>query len=178
MGWTKNLKKIWFTTRLKARTESIGEVRKFKVPKINFNAKDYNDMISWPENDVSEPLLLRYIFSDSLKEFKRKTSESEPNRNVGCETVTESTLNVCGSIAKEGYIWAKIKSSMNMPKFITKNNLMWHWSRNEHFAAVAFAINNDTRVKNTKLVLQNILLLLLYFEINIFFYNSNAYICI
>ena len=28
---------------------------KFKVPKINFDAKDYIDMISWAKNDVTEP---------------------------------------------------------------------------------------------------------------------------
>lgn len=38
-----------------ARTESRGGVRKFEVPKINFNAKDYIDIILWSKNDVSEP---------------------------------------------------------------------------------------------------------------------------
>ena len=33
---------------LKARTERKGDVKKFKVPKINFDEKDYIDIISWP----------------------------------------------------------------------------------------------------------------------------------
>ena len=75
-------------------------------------------MISWPKNDVTEPLLLKYVFSDSLKEFIKKTSETEPNRNVGpvidfprlsCHVqavgragklVTELALKFCGSIAR------------------------------------------------------------------------------
>lgn len=34
--------------------------------------------------------------------------------------VTESAQNVCGSIAREGYIRAKIDSRENMPKFDLK----------------------------------------------------------
>ena len=76
-------------------------------------------MISWPKNDVTEPLLLNYVFSDSLKEFIKKTFETEPNKNVdpvidfprfscrgqaverAVKLVTESALKVCGSIARE-----------------------------------------------------------------------------
>ena len=47
-------------------------------------------MISWPENDVTEPSLLKHISSDSLKEFIRKASESEPNRNVGPVTLSHT----------------------------------------------------------------------------------------
>ena len=39
-------------------------------------------MISWAENDITEPPLQKQVSSDSLKEFIRKTSETEPNRNV------------------------------------------------------------------------------------------------
>jgi hypothetical protein len=123
---------------LKARTERRDGVRKFKVPKINFDAKDYIDMILWPENDVTEPPLLKHVSSDSLKDFIRKASEAQPNSKVDpvvdfprlpCHTqaveravklVTESAQNVCGSIAREGYIRAKIDSRENMPKFNTK----------------------------------------------------------
>ena len=35
---------------------SIGETRKFKVSNINFDAKGYIKIITWPENDVIEPL--------------------------------------------------------------------------------------------------------------------------
>ena len=40
-------------------------------------------MISWLKNDVTEALLLKYVLSDSLKDFIKKTPETEPNRNVG-----------------------------------------------------------------------------------------------
>ena len=80
-------------------------------------------MISWPENDITEPLL-KYVFSDSLKEFIKKVSQTGPNRNVGpvidlprfsflgqaVETavkVTESAVKVCCSIAREEYIRKK-----------------------------------------------------------------------
>ena len=56
---------------LKTRTESIGCDRKFKFRKTNFVDEIG---ISWPENDVIEPPLLKHISSDFLKEFIRKTS--------------------------------------------------------------------------------------------------------
>ena len=95
-------------------------------------------MIRWSENDVTEPPLLKHISSDSLKDFIRKASEAEPNSKLDqvidfprlpCHTqaveravklVTESAQNVCGSIAREGYIRAKIDSREKMPKFNTK----------------------------------------------------------
>ena len=40
-------------------------------------------MTSWLENNLTEPPLLKHVFSDSLHEFIRKTSETEPHRNVG-----------------------------------------------------------------------------------------------
>lgn len=134
----KNVRELGLRRVLKARTESRGGVRKFKVPKINFDAKDYIDMISWAENDVTEPPLVKHVSIDSLKDFIRKTSEAQPNSKVDplidfprlpCHTqaveravklVTESAQNVCGSIAREGYIRAKIDSRENMPKFDTK----------------------------------------------------------
>lgn len=39
-------------------------------------------MILWPENDVTEPPLLKHVSSDSLKDFIRKASEAEPNSKV------------------------------------------------------------------------------------------------
>lgn len=134
----KNVRELGLQRGLKARTESRGGVRKFKVPKINFDAKDYIDMISWAENDVTELPLVKHVSIDSLKDFIRKTSEAQPNSKVDplidfprlpCHTqaveravklVTESAQNVCGSIAREGYIRAKIDSRENMPKFDTK----------------------------------------------------------
>ena len=100
--------------------------------------RDYIDMISWVENDVTEPPLVKHVSIDSLKGFIRKASEAQPNSKVDplidfprlpCHTqaveravklVTESAQNVCGSIAREGYIRAKIDSRENMPKFDTK----------------------------------------------------------
>ena len=79
-------------------------------------------MISWAENDITEPPLQKQVSSDSLKEFIRKTSETESKRNVGplidfprfpshtqaverdVKLVTKAALNVCGSIAREGYV--------------------------------------------------------------------------
>ena len=58
-------------------------------------------MISWPENEVTEPLLLKYVFSDLLKEFIRETAETELNRNMGQLLtfpnflVTHKQLNEC-----------------------------------------------------------------------------------
>lgn len=55
--------------RLVPKTESRGDVRKFRVPTINFYGKDYIGMISWLENGVTEPPMLKHISgpSESLK---------------------------------------------------------------------------------------------------------------
>ena len=85
--------------------------------------------------------MLKHIFRDSLKEFIKKTSDNKSNRNVSPVTdfpqfscymqaveramklVTESALNVCGSIGKERYIRGKINWCLNMPKFNTKKTV-------------------------------------------------------
>ena len=65
--------------------------------------------------------------------------------------VTESALKVCGSVASEGYIRAKIMHVWTCQNLIQKKNcLMWHWSRSKHFAALTFAIIKHTEVRNTK----------------------------
>lgn len=42
----KHVRELGLRRVLITRTESRGGVRKFKVPQINFDAKDYIDMIS------------------------------------------------------------------------------------------------------------------------------------
>lgn len=82
--------------------------------------------------------MVKHVPNDFLKDFIRKTYEAQPNSKedplidfprLPCHTqaveravklVTESAQNVCGSIAREGYIRAKIDSLENMPKFDTK----------------------------------------------------------
>ena len=69
----KNAKfKLGLRRVLKTRTDSKGSIRKFKVRKVNFIAKDYIGMISWPENDITESPLLKHVSRGSIKDFIRE----------------------------------------------------------------------------------------------------------
>src|ERR1043165_6633181 len=53
---------------LKARSEKYG-LRQYGVPKLNFNANDYIDLIDWQQTIVSEPPLLADISQEEVENF-------------------------------------------------------------------------------------------------------------
>ncbi|KAE8751248.1 hypothetical protein FOCC_FOCC002076, partial [Frankliniella occidentalis] len=61
----------------KARVEKSGTLRKFKNPKINFDATDYTQMITWPRNITVPPVLREVRYSVS-----RIQGASPRSRNI------------------------------------------------------------------------------------------------
>ena len=51
-----------------ARSEQV-RLRTFRIPRINFTAKDYIDLIDWPTIEISEPLILTNIAVTDLEKF-------------------------------------------------------------------------------------------------------------
>lgn len=115
---------------LKARSEatSCRDIRIFKLPNFNFDAKDYIDMIPWQECTVTEPPILSGLCDDELKDYIR-SNEIPKLEKYPCHTqsvercvklVTEASASVCGAEARDGFIRATVASRKCMPFFNTK----------------------------------------------------------
>lgn len=121
---------------LKARNMTSSSVRTFVVPKFNFDAEDYIDIINWSEVTVTEPPLLKTINNDvifdcimnpelideiilpRIKVFPCHTQATERCVKV----VTEASAAVCGLIRRDGFIKNRIESRKIMPVFDTKKH--------------------------------------------------------
>lgn len=117
----------------KARAEDKGKtVRTFRIPKLNFSATRYIDMINWIEEKVTEPPLTRGI-SDAELDFMIESRAQKEFPNLPCHTqavercvklVTEASSLVCSEQARHGLILSRIKSRQKMPKFETKRQFV------------------------------------------------------
>ncbi|XP_061717533.1 uncharacterized protein LOC133525257 [Cydia pomonella] len=119
---------------LKIRDSSTGRtpMRVFKVPKFNFEAQDFTELVAWDK--PSEPPLTKIYPTDvilaALMDPEKNTSEIlQVFQDIPCHTqgterciklVTESCAAVCGQNRREGWIRNKIKSFQVMPSFNTK----------------------------------------------------------
>lgn len=103
---------------LKSRPNSQKKnIRIFRVPKLNFAAQDYIDLIDW-FGDVTEPPLTMHIPDEDLLcmiqdqetiNFKRFPCHTQAvERTV--KIVTDASSTVCGPKARDGYIRAKLKA--------------------------------------------------------------------
>lgn len=54
---------------LKSRSMSVSAIRKFRVPKINFNANDYIEIIEWQTFTLTESPLTKKLSTKELKEM-------------------------------------------------------------------------------------------------------------
>nr|CAH7731779.1 unnamed protein product [Callosobruchus chinensis] len=111
----------------KARTNTSKELRVFKAPKLNFDADDYIDIIDWQNINVTEPPITKALTIEELTE-----QSSHNTLNIGeypCHTqavercvkvITDASLKVCGSEARDGYIRAKIDARKDLPSFENK----------------------------------------------------------
>ena len=111
------------------RSES--SMRKFTIPAINFDAKDYIDLINWQKCDVTEPPLTKPLPNEVFEKAMELESRvlpltcHFPGHTQAVERiiklVTEASLEVCGSLSRDGYIRAGILDLKIMPKFGTKS---------------------------------------------------------
>lgn len=95
---------------IKARKEKTKEVRAFHLPKINFDAKHYSEMIFWNEVSVSEPpitanieMLLTKALDLTFSYLPKCPCQS---KSVGrcVRLVSEASLAVCRQENRDGFI--------------------------------------------------------------------------
>lgn len=118
---------------LEARNRRTGTaIREFKVPRLNFEAKDYSDLIFWSECVITQPPLLAGHDEEILAHLSEYESEIRQNiETFPCHTqavercvklVTEAAGQICGGSNRDGYIKSKIQSRSIMPQFETKGD--------------------------------------------------------
>ena len=135
----KHIRELGLRRLLKARLEHKNGVRKFVVPKLNFHAEDFIDMIKWTDITITEPPMTKHITDEDLKKYISEAREPSCQMQsidfprFPCHTqaverviklVTESSLSVCGPEARDGFVKAKIASQKMMPKFETKKHFI------------------------------------------------------
>lgn len=54
----------------------IPNLRRFDIPSFNFNASDYFEILSWKDNSITEPPLLRDSSIDELNHIINSTSNA------------------------------------------------------------------------------------------------------
>ncbi|GBM33193.1 hypothetical protein AVEN_251610-1 [Araneus ventricosus] len=112
------------------KTKNSGGLRFFKLPKLNFEAADYIDLIDWSNYFAIEPPLTMHIKDKDLKEmceeeqFPALTFEEFPCHTQSVERcvklISEAAMKVCGETARDGYIRAKFKARKELPTFDNK----------------------------------------------------------
>ncbi|GBL88973.1 hypothetical protein AVEN_255141-1 [Araneus ventricosus] len=102
------------------KTKNSGGLRLFKLPKLNFEAADYIDLIDWSNCVVTETPLTMHIKDKDLKEMCKEeqfpvlTFEEFPCDTLSVERcvklISEAAMKVCGKTARDGYICSKLQA--------------------------------------------------------------------
>ena len=113
----------------KARSSSTDKkVRKFDIPMINFDAKEYTELINWQDTPVTEPPITKEL-TDEQVEYYMRSGDKFQFDDYPCHTqaverviklVTDASASVCGSDRRDGFIRARIKSRKELPRFESK----------------------------------------------------------
>lgn len=130
--WSKDIRVFgWWRIR-KSRQKKRSSLREFVVPKVNFDANEYYEMIDRFSMDVTEPPLTRELPSGQIEENIRTSAiASEQICSFPCHTqaveriikvVTEAAASVYGTNQRDGFIRAKLESRRKMPKFDSKQD--------------------------------------------------------
>ena len=116
---------------LKARSVTSKKLRLFQLPKLNFNASKYYDLLYWQDN-ITEPPLLKSVPEAKLRLFIDQKGDGELDLlRLPCHTqaveravkaVTEASATLCDKTSREGFIKAQIDSRKAMPKFDSKKD--------------------------------------------------------
>jgi hypothetical protein len=117
--------------RILAVREKRSNVRKFELPKLNFNANDYTDMIFWQEVDRCEPPIMQQYSSNDIRNLMNdKISPTleivqYPSNTQAVERavkmVTEASQAVYGAQERDQLIKVRILSRSQREKFDTKS---------------------------------------------------------
>ena len=91
-------------------------IRKFVVPKLNFHATDYPDLINWTETTFFEPPFTANFSDQDIRnlEFQPLAVPAFPCHTQSVERairlITEAASSVIGPEARDGFIRQRIKS--------------------------------------------------------------------
>ena len=111
------------------QSSSSGDIRKFIIPTLNFEAKDYYELINWLDFPRLEPPITCILTENDLDEAI-KTGSMPDLEKYPCHTqaverhikvITDAARSVCGKERREGYIRAKLESRKRMSKYSTKS---------------------------------------------------------
>ncbi|GBN79846.1 hypothetical protein AVEN_76905-1 [Araneus ventricosus] len=111
------------------KTKNSGGLRFSKLPKLNFEAADYIDLIDWPNCVVTKPPLTLHIKDKVLREMCKEQFPVLTFEEFSCHTqsvercvklISEAAMNVCGETARDGYIRAKLQARKELPTFNSK----------------------------------------------------------
>ena len=109
------------------------KITAFKVPKINFDADIYYEMIDWQNVEVTPPPLLQDFTNDEIDKAIVEGNAlllGSKLLNIPCHTqavermiklVTVASSKVCGQTSRDGYNRAALQSRKVIPTFNTKN---------------------------------------------------------
>ena len=111
--------------------EPSSDPREFKVPKLNFHARDYTDMIDFQDCPKHEPPLTKRLTVAELEAVVEDKSTSIISKRYPCHTqalerpvklVTEASASVCREKERNGYIHSRILARKIMSTFETKSD--------------------------------------------------------
>lgn len=113
------------------------KVREFCIPELQVNATNYYDLIDWVNVKVTEPpMTMKYTDAEISKLICSENNFLE-FENFPCHTqavercvklVTEASISVCGSEARDGFIRSRIKARQDIPLFETKSQFFQQWN--------------------------------------------------
>lgn len=124
-----HIRELGWRRILKARkSKNLGEVRRFKVPPIKFDAENYFEMIEW-QDDITEPPLTKDLSEREIEELIKLQKAYQGLSDIPCHTqaverliklVTEASEKVCGEERRDGYIRTTLASRKKMPVYENK----------------------------------------------------------
>ena len=111
-------------------------IRRFEIPKLNFDAEDYTELINWQSCIVTVPPLLANLSANDLNRLVAgNASQLIDVDNFPCHTqsvercvklVTEASAAFFGPHQRDGFIKTQLQSRNIMPQFETKSDYRRH----------------------------------------------------
>ena len=167
MDSNETLRKLAYSRILKARRSvNQGTKRVFKVPKINFDAQNYGDMISWDTeylttagssasdleyivsyteppvlSDLSEADLLRVVEEGKVPRVIYDLPCHNQRVERAIKLVSQMATKVARKEDRDGMIHAVISSRAELPTFETKKDFKMKWKFHGASTSNASALN-------------------------------------
>ena len=125
------VRELGYRRILKARSTVQKETRSFVVPKINFTASEYHQMIDWQTTNVTEPPSTKYLTNTEVETLIKSKEKPKNMTDFPCHTqavermiklVTDASAAVVGQENRDGYIRARIEGRKRLPRFEYKSN--------------------------------------------------------